>query len=74
MRICHCKDWEPQTRIIDGALCIDQIHGYVNDTYREAKVFEFCPWCGSKLEEIEDPKEPDNFEDLDQGLNWEEEM
>ena len=51
MNYCNCKDWKPQSSIIDGALGMDQIHSATAQNYDKFKIFRFCPWCGSKLKE-----------------------
>lgn len=50
---CNCADWSPNLQKINAPFALltarnpDTYHGY------NGKQFAFCPWCGSKLIEIE---------------------
>jgi len=46
---CNCKDWEPQTRILDHAMGMDQLRSVTSADYTKFKSFKFCPWCSKKL-------------------------
>jgi len=51
MKDCKCKDWEENKGFIDGALYHYTIHRFG----RLKKYFNYCPYCGKKLED-EDEK------------------
>ena len=49
MKICECDDWKENVDVIDAALFLAHNHGSTDII----KVFEFCPWCGNKLADVE---------------------
>jgi hypothetical protein len=54
MKICDCLDWKPNNDIINGYITMGVLHGMGYPVGYIGKVFEYCPWCGKKLEEAED--------------------
>ncbi len=46
MTKCNCKDWQPNIDKINSAITMDFVHG----KEYTGKPFEYCPWCGKKLE------------------------
>jgi hypothetical protein len=53
MKYCDCSDWKPNIDLVNGSCNLAFIHGLEFT----GKVFEYCPWCGKKLEEIKDESE-----------------
>jgi len=46
---CLCNDWEPQRRILDHAMQMDQLRSATSADYTKFKRFNYCPWCGEVL-------------------------
>lgn len=56
---CECEDWKDLIPIMNGYFFHAMDHGFKDWTH---KCFQFCPWCGTSLEEelvsvIEQPGE-----------------
>jgi hypothetical protein len=47
MKDCDCKDYIDSITQINNAIVLAWNHGIIYS----AKSFEYCPWCGKKLEE-----------------------
>ena len=43
---CNCDDWKNSIPQIDGAQILACNHGM----FYSGAIFNFCPWCGQKLE------------------------
>lgn len=52
--ICKCADWKPNMELVNEPLlfCAARNPGQWN---YEGKVFKYCPWCGSELQEEDKP-------------------
>lgn len=48
---CKCPDWEPNTKKLNSYLQMGVIHGMGDWKAVNGKPFQFCPWCGTLLEE-----------------------
>lgn len=44
---CECEDWKENVPKINAGFFMQEIHGFSGYT---GKQFNFCPWCGRKLE------------------------
>jgi hypothetical protein len=53
MKHCNCDYWKEGLRCVNSCISISDMHGF---GYK-GKIFDFCPWCGQKLEDVEDIKE-----------------
>ncbi len=48
LKHCSCKDWVPNINYISGAMQRTIHHASI---YKTTAQFEYCPWCGKKLED-----------------------
>lgn len=54
MKRCNCNYWEEGLKAVNSCIAISNIHGFFYD----GKTFEFCPWCGNKLDDDTNPNRP----------------
>ena len=47
---CYCDDWCKSFEQIASAQFVASAHGMMYT----GKTFEYCPWCGRKLEIVDD--------------------
>lgn len=48
---CNCDKWKNNIEKLNGPMVLQQIR---NPQYKpNIEIFEFCPWCGKKLENEE---------------------
>lgn len=52
---CVCKEWENGEKNLNGIIKFAWVHGY---KYK-SPAFEYCPWCGKKLSELNEIKNND---------------
>lgn len=51
MKKCICQDWEENIPILGSSLTMQVVRGYSEGL---KKSFDYCPYCGNELEEVED--------------------
>ena len=52
IRQCKCKDWKENAPILDSALSFVATRNFGGPGLK--KIFSYCPWCGKKLDEVQD--------------------
>ena len=50
---CNCADWVENIKILDAALLL---HALRNERQGLKKSFIYCPYCGNKLQEVENER------------------
>ena len=48
---CDCQDWKENIKKINGPILLQGIHGMGE---YDGKQFVYCPWCGGRLQKLED--------------------
>jgi len=47
---CDCEDWVRGMKWLNSVHMMAHVHGHPDFT---GKTFQFCPWCGKKLEPLD---------------------
>lgn len=52
-RKCTCADYEPNVEKINAPMALQHARNPLTYKGYDGKIWQFCPWCGSKLIETE---------------------